>query len=99
MAIANSTRAGMVRQLAELVRNEPAVRSHYYLQIGDVDEFWLLTEPMDIETERRVRRIRRTIFDSFPDTLFEFHLINPRLSKDLDPSLRIPEDAAVVIML
>ena len=100
MAIANSIHAAdLVRRFAELARKESSVRSLYYRPSGEVSEFWLLTEPIDVETERRVRQIRHTIFDTFPDTLFEFHLINPRLSEDLDPRVLIPEDATLVTML
>jgi hypothetical protein len=89
----------MVHDVAELVRAEPAARSLYYRQTGAVLEFWLLTDPIEIETERRVRNIRRAIFEMFPDMLFEFQLINPRLSEDLDPQVLIPEDAAIATML
>jgi hypothetical protein len=100
MAIVNSIHAAdIVRRVAELVREEPSVRSLYYRQSGEVAEFWLLSEPIDRETERQVRQIRRTLFDKFPDALFEFHLINPRLSEGLDPPVLIPEDATLVTML
>ncbi len=100
MVIANSIYAAdLVRHFAELVREEPAARILYYRQSGEISEFWLITEPIDVETERRVRTIRRALFERFPETLFEFQLINPRLSEDLDPRVLIPGDANIVTML
>ncbi len=61
-------------------------------------EFWVVTEPIDVEVEKRVRRIRHSLYEMFPDSQFEFHLINPRLSESFDLGVFVPEDAILVLM-
>jgi len=88
----------IVQRFAEIAKSEPAIRHLYYRQSGPFPEFWVVTEPIDVEVEKRVRQIRHSLYELFPDARFELHLINPRLSESFELGVFVPEDAILVLM-
>jgi hypothetical protein len=83
----------MARRFAEAVKDEPAARALWFRQLGSIAELWLVTDPVDLETETRIRKAGRLLFTYFPDALIDFQLINPALSASADQDPRIPADA------
>ena len=78
---------------AGLVRQEFGPRELWFRQWGPVAQLWLVTETIDRETERRLTRIGRQLYSGFPETLIDFHLLNPRLLEEDDLRAFIPDGA------
>lgn len=91
------TRVATVEEIAqyfmEIAKSDPAIRQLWTRQAGPVVELWILTEPIDAETEKRLRGVRQFIHEKFPATLFDLRLLNARLSDNPDLSFLVPDDA------
>ena len=85
--------AEMARRFAEAVKDEPAARQLWFRQLGPLSEFWLVTDPIDLETESRIRKAGRLLSRYFPNALIDFQVINPDLSRSEDQDPRIPSNA------
>lgn len=91
MTVASQTSAyELAPRFAEFVRDEPSARVLYFRQWGLVSEFWLVTDPIDNATARRLRHASRLLRHAFPEALIDFRLLNPRKLGDTDPVSLIP---------
>lgn len=80
MAISQQVTAHDVgSRFAEEVRHVPVVQGVWTRAVRDYIELWLLTEPIDAETERRLYALDGPLQRWFPDTYINFYLVNPRL--------------------
>lgn len=80
MAISQEITAHDVgRRLADEVRQDPAAQGVWTRAVRDYIELWLLTDPIDAETERRFYALDAPLQRFFPNTYINFHLVNPRL--------------------
>jgi hypothetical protein len=52
-----------------------------------------MTEPIDSESETRLRGVRQRIQEQFPATRFTIRLLNLRLSDSPDLSFLVPRDS------
>jgi hypothetical protein len=86
--------AGMAETFAEAVRGEPAARTLYFRQWGLVSEFWLVTDPIDLETERRLRQVSNLLYQKFQDALIDFQILNPEILGATEPEAFIPTGAS-----
>lgn len=79
--------------LADAVREDPAALDLWIRGDHDRIVIWLLTMPIDRETERRLYGRATLLYERFPRMAIEFRLINPRLFETLDLTTIIPPDA------
>ena len=80
MAISQQVNAHNVgRRFADEVRQDPAAQGVWTRAVRDYIELWLLTEPIDAETERRFYAVGASIHHWFPGAYVHFHLVNHRL--------------------
>lgn len=80
MAISQQATAQDVgRRFAEEVRQDPAVQGVWARAVRDYIELWVLTDPIDAETERRLYALDAPLQRWFPTTYIYFYLVNPRL--------------------
>ena len=79
MAVAASdTRHEMERTLAEVAGREPVVSGLWVTADHEGLHFWLMTDPIDAETERRLYELADALDERFPDATFQLHVLNPR---------------------
>ena len=86
--------ADIARTFAEAMEHESAARDLYFRQWGLTSELWLVTDAVDRETERQLRRSGRLLRHRFPEALIDLHVINRALIEDKDFDALIPEGAA-----
>jgi len=55
--------------------------------------FWILTSPIDAETETRLYERTARLYDQFPDLLFDVHILNPDWFAGGDALSALPRDA------
>lgn len=80
MAISQQATAQDVgRRFADAVRQDPVAQGVWTRAVRDYIEVWLLTEPIDAETERRLYGLSASLDRWFPETYIQFYLVNPRL--------------------
>ncbi len=79
MAVAMSgTDHEMERTLAEVVGREALVLSLWASRDGDGLHFWLVTQPIEAEVERRLYELADALDERFPDVDFQIHVLNQR---------------------
>jgi hypothetical protein len=83
----------VARSFAGLARAEPAALRLWFSIHRGVVKLWLLTEPIEAETERGLYALMQAIYERFPDADIRLHLVNPRLFDAPDPVRLIPSDA------
>jgi hypothetical protein len=92
-----STRAATAEEIAqyllEIAEDRSVICRLWTRDADGVAELWLLTEPIDVETETRLRSVRQQIQENFPATRFTIRLLNPRLSDSPDLEFLVPRDA------
>ena len=94
MTVANEVTAQrMGRSFAESASREPAAKRLWVAPREGYVELWLLTEPTDADTERRLYGASMELYDRFPDAHFRIGVLNPSLSEGWDPMSEIPPDA------
>ena len=60
-----------------MLRGDSTARRLYGRMHHEVVELWLLTEPIDVDHELRIYRLAAVLDRTFPNSLIEFHLVNP----------------------
>ena len=84
----------MVTKLPSIkARRHPAARRLWAWAYRDYVELWLLTDPIDTDTELHLYGVSFELYDRYPKTDIRFHLLNPRYFEELDPDLVIPPGA------
>lgn len=66
-------------RFAEEVRQDPRAQGVWTRAVRDYIEVWLLTEPIDAETERHFYALGASLDRWFMETYIQFYLVNPRL--------------------
>lgn len=89
--VANSSSIG--HALTTMLAGESQVKRLWADTYRDCIEFWVLTEPIPLDTERRLYGIPATLYEQFPESSIQFHLINPRYFDDLDVTDIVPASA------
>ena len=89
-----SSDAGQVgRSFAEAIRPEPAAKRLWFRARGETVEPWLLIEPGDVETERRLHALGALLYERFPELDFSLHILNPARYPRLNLSVIVPGQA------
>jgi hypothetical protein len=86
----------LTRHFAAALKAEPAVRGLWVRPVRDYVEFWLLTEPIDADAERRLYAAGTDLYERFPDANVRVRILNPRLFEPGDLTTLIPSDAQPV---
>jgi hypothetical protein len=84
--------------LAEMVRDEPSVLRMWVSVHRNSPSFWLLTEPMELDGERRLHRRAGDLYDRYPSTDFRLHLLNPLFYDELFPEDILPMGAEEIAL-
>jgi hypothetical protein len=95
MAVVNQLTAEYVgRTFAEMVRGEQAVQRLWARhQHRDYFEFWLLTTPIEAETERRIYDAGGALRKQFSEANIRLRILNPRFFDQEDLSEQVPAGA------
>ena len=79
MIVANSSNASnMAHRFSEIVGSDRGVRSLWFRQSGHVSEFWLVTDPLDLDHELQLQRLSQALYEWNPNALIDFHFVNLR---------------------
>ena len=89
--VANLSNIG--ETLVTLLQGKPEALRLWADTNRDEIEFWLLTEPIPIDTERDLYGVATELHDHFPESFIEFHLVNPRHFQDFDVTEIVPTSA------
>ncbi len=81
------------RTFAQAVRDEPAVKSLWASAHRDYFELWLVTAPVDADTERRLYGLIELLFEAFPDARIRLHVINREAFEDFELTSIVPRGA------
>jgi hypothetical protein len=66
------------KRFAQLVRERDLpVQSVWVRDTGEVPEIWIITEPMDLASERPIHQALVDLHRIFPVSLFDDRVINP----------------------
>lgn len=91
MALQKITYASSIGEtLATLLQGEPEALRLWTNMNRDAIEFWLLTEPILVDTERHLYGIAVELHGRFPQSFIDFHLVNPRHFQDFDVTEIVP---------
>ncbi|HZS02644.1 MAG TPA: hypothetical protein VFE37_28275 [Chloroflexota bacterium] len=95
MAITPDVRADAIaRRLSEeLARAEGAVLGLWLTMPRGVLTFWVLTRPIDLETQQRLYERTAVIYECFPNAEFVVHILNPEWYEGGDAAGALPPDA------
>ncbi len=80
----------MAQRYADAVRKMPDAREIYFRLHGGVAEFWLITAPTDVDTQMDFYGASQLLYDQFPGTPIDFHVINPAHYIRFDLSMILP---------
>lgn len=90
----------MVRGFAEAIKVEPAVRRLWawtepgHIEPGrDYVELWLLTDPVDPETDRRLGEAAMLLHDRFPEAYIRMHTMTTEMLGGREPTGAIRQGA------
>jgi hypothetical protein len=86
------------QQLARAVAHESAVRRIWATAHRDTIELWLLTDPVDADTERRLYAAGTRLYDVFPEGNIRLHIVNPRMFDPLDLDSVIPKGTEEIVV-
>jgi len=89
----------MGQRFADQVRGRDDAHRLWLSNHRDEVEVWLLTKPIDMESERVFYSAAMMLYEWFPNAHITFHLLNPRHFEDVseDGLLSVlPESAAEV---
>ena len=89
MSVDASAARATGRGYAAAVANEPAARRLWVGPHPDRLELWLLTEPTDGDTERRLYAALLPVYDAIPDAPLRLHVIDPEHDERVDLGGRI----------
>lgn len=93
-----ATAEEIARYLLEIVEDRSVIRRLWTRHVDGVAEVWIMTDPIDVETEKRIHGLDHELYRKFPNTLFEVRLLNLRLSESPDISYLVPRDAKLFTM-
>jgi hypothetical protein len=87
------------RQLAELLRDHArdTVRGLWMAVHPGEITFWILTTPIDTDTQERLYEQAAALYEQFPDAAVDFHILNPHWYEGGDVLSQLPPDARPVI--
>ncbi len=88
----------MAQRYADAVREMPSALDLYYQQYRGVAEFWLVTSPIDVDTELKFYEASNVLYKQFPDTLIDFHVINPDHYAPFDLSMILPKGVSRIVI-
>lgn len=80
----------MARRFADAVRDMPAARELCYRLLRGVAEFWLITDRIDLDEEASFYAASQILYDQFPETPIDFHVINPTHFSPFDLAAILP---------
>ena len=60
-------------------------------------DLWLLTSPIELDTERRLYGLLDTLYAQFDGTGFDLHVLNPRYFRG-DPRSALPQHAVKFLL-
>ena len=93
----------MVRTFAEAIKDEPSVRRFWawtepsYIEPGrDYVELWLLTDPIDPETDRRLGMAAMRLHERFPEDYIRMHTMTTEMLGGREPAGAIREGAVEI---
>ncbi len=78
MVAASEARREMGPVLAKVAGWEPVVSALWVSADHEGLHFWVLTDPIDAETERRLYELADALDEHFPGVVFQLHVLNPR---------------------
>ena len=91
MAVTNPIdTALMARRLADAVRIMPSAREIRFRLDRGVARLWLITDPIDLDTEEHFYAVSQCLYDEFPGKLIDFQVINPSWFSPFDPATIVP---------
>jgi hypothetical protein len=99
MAVGTHDTARQIGQaFAHAARREPSARRLWVSVRRDVVSLWLLTEAVDMETERRLYLLLDSMAPVAPGALIRLHVLNPRHGEEADIRSVVPAEAAEVVL-
>jgi hypothetical protein len=81
------------RLVAALARPRELVRGIWITTRRGTVTIWILPQPLDPETQRRLYERTAVLYDFFPDAELAVHVLNPGWFKDGDALSALPPDA------
>ena len=88
----------MAQRYADAVREMPTALDLYYQQYRGVAEFWLVTSPIDVQTQMEFYGASRLLYDQFPEVPIDFHIINPAHYVPFDLSTILPKGVSRIVV-
>ena len=96
MALTTQTYAEQVgRAYAEAARGQQVVLELWVSAVPGNVHVWLITPPIDAETERELHGLSRAVYDHFGKADFQLHTLNPRHFRG-DVRNVVPDDAVQI---
>jgi hypothetical protein len=86
-------------RLAELLHEQASdvVRGLWMAVHPGEITFWILTTPIDTDTQERLYEQAAALYDQFPDALLDFHILNPQWYEGGDALSQLPPDARPIV--
>ncbi len=85
-----ATLAEIGQTYAAAVRDEPTAKQLWAGSHRDYFELWLVTDPIDADTERRFYKAELVLHDRYPEAYIRFHVLNPGHFDPFEPADLIP---------
>jgi hypothetical protein len=89
--------ADVAKQFSDVIRGEPAAKQVCFRQLGPVSEIWLIVDAPDLEIERRLLSAGLKLYETFPDQLIDFQLVNLAVSA-AEINSRVPQDSDSIVL-
>ena len=83
----------MARRFASEVRGDPDARELRFRYHRDVSQLWLVTDPVDLQAEKRFYELSHVLYVTFPQALIDFHVVNAASFEPFDVDDIVPNDA------
>jgi len=80
------------RAFAKIVRDEPIIHELWVSDHKPEVHFWLVVDPLDMDTQHRLYYLLDPLYARFPDADFQMHVLNPEEHRG-DIHLAIPSFA------
>jgi hypothetical protein len=99
MAITDDTRAAaLARGFSALLAGAEGVRGLWITTNRGAVTFWVLTDPLDLERHERIYERSASLYDQFPDALFDVHVLNPEWFEGGNALSALPPDARQIVL-
>ena len=97
-----SARASAARQIgqafAEVVGREPSARRLWVSARDDAVRLWLLTDPLDLEAERRLYPLVDATAAVADGAFIRLHVLNPQHGENADLCSVVPADSVEIAL-